>query len=105
MSDKEFPQGLRVWKPNAGAPEYVKCSLSLHREELIQWLTSKSGEWVKLDVLESRKTGNWYAAVNTWVPPAKTGAEKPETSGGGNPAQEADDFDDQVPFATNAGVR
>lgn len=99
MSNKEFPQGLRVWKPNAGAPEYVKCSLSLHREELIKWLTSKSGEWVKLDVMESRKTGNWYAAVNTWVPPDKAEKSKtPKMGDRSNPAPNTSDFSDDIPF-------
>ena len=65
MSEVEFPQGLIIKEPHAKAPDYVKASISIKREDLITWLEGRSEEWINLDVKESKK-GGWYAAVNTF---------------------------------------
>ena len=45
MADEmEFPKGLMVKKPRDGAPDFVIASISIKREELIEWLSSKDGE-------------------------------------------------------------
>lgn len=87
----EFPKGFIVKKPRDGAPDFVKASISIKREELIEWLSSKDGDWINLDVKEA-KSGHWYASVNTFKPQAKQ-----ETKPGANvPAAEYDD--DFTPF-------
>jgi len=53
-------------KPNEKAPDFVKCNLSIKREELIAWLSEKDSDWINVDIKESGRTLNWYAEVNTW---------------------------------------
>ena len=67
MSDVEFVDGLMVKKPHSNAPDFVKGSLSIKREDLIKWLQQKQGEWINIDLKESKK-GSWYAQVNDWQP-------------------------------------
>ena len=61
----EFVDGLIVKPPHEKAPDFVKASLSIKREALIAWLQGRDGEWVNLQVKESRG-GKWYAAVDAW---------------------------------------
>lgn len=78
MSDKKFVDGLIAKAPRDGAPDFVKGSLSIKRQELINWLQQEQGEWINIDVKESRTPGKWYCEVNTWK---KEGG----ASGGGSP--------------------
>ena len=90
MAEAEFPKGLMVKKPRDGAPDFVIASISIKREELIEWLSSKDGDWINLDVKEA-KSGNWYSSVNTFKPQAKQ-----ESKPGANvPAAE---YDSDIPF-------
>ena len=91
MADEiEFPKGLMIKKPRDGAPDFVIASISIKREELIEWLSSKDGDWINLDVKEA-KSGKWYASVNTFKPQAKQ-----ESKPGANvPAAE---YDPDLPF-------
>src|SRR5690606_1221693 len=66
-NETQFIDGLIVKAPNNGAPDYVKAKLSIRREELIGWLQSQDGDWINVEVKES-KGGKWYAAVDTWKP-------------------------------------
>ena len=87
----EFPKGLMVKKPRDNAPDFVKASISIKVEELIEWLSGRDGEWVNLDVKES-KGGKWYAAVNTFKP-----KQREETKPGANvPAREYEVDDDEA---------
>ena len=90
MADNEieFPKGFIVKKPRDGAPDFVKASISIKREELIEWLSSKDSDWINLDVKEA-KSGHWYASVNTFKP-------KQENKHGANVP--ASDYDDDVAF-------
>ena len=65
MSEIKFVDGLMVKKPHYKAPDFIKASLSIKREELISWLQGESSEWINIDVKESKK-GSWYAQVNDW---------------------------------------
>lgn len=109
MSEEvEFPKGLMVKAKHENAPDYVLCKLSIRREELIEWLQGKDGDWINLDVKES-KGGKLYAAVDTWKPDNQRGGSG--GSRGGAPQRTrphqskpapVDDFDDQeIPFATS----
>ena len=93
MADNEieFPKGLIVKAPRDGAPDFVKASISIKREELIEWLSQRDGDWINLDVKEA-KSGHWYAAVNTFKPRAAAPEPAPTPSSGG-------DFNDDIPFA------
>lgn len=106
MSEVKFVDGLMVKKPHSNAPDFVKASLSIKREDLINWLQGQSGEWINVDVKESKK-GSWYAQVNDWEPAGGQGApqgqpQKPaEGSGPSEPFAGNDDFDvdlKDVPF-------
>jgi len=81
---KEFVDGLMVKAPNEKAPEFVKCSISIKRKELGNWLRSKEDDWINIDVKVS-KEGKWYAEVNTWKPDKEAKPKKNE-------------FDESVPF-------
>jgi hypothetical protein len=70
MVDKVFVNGLMAKKPKENAPEWVKCNLSLKREDLITWLAEQSDEWINVQVCES-KGGKWYAEVDSWKPAPK----------------------------------
>ena len=63
--DITFPGGLMVKAPRDGAPDFVKGSISIKREELINWLGQQSGDWINLDIKVS-KGGKWYSSVNTY---------------------------------------
>lgn len=99
----EFVDGLIVKPPHAKAPDFVKASLSIKREALIAWLQGRDGEWVNLDVKESRN-GKWYASVNDWKP--KEGNQErarpaPEPDNGsfyGDKASSNAFEDDSIPF-------
>lgn len=64
MSDIEFINGLMAKRPNDNAPEFVKAAISIKREELIAWLSSRNDEWINADIKES-KGGRWYIAVSS----------------------------------------
>lgn len=66
-NEKRFPKGFIVKKPRDNAPDWVKMSISIKREELIDWLQGESGDWVNLQVSEAR-SGNWYSTVDDWKP-------------------------------------
>jgi hypothetical protein len=87
-NEMEFPKGLIVKAPRDGAPDFVIAAISIKREELIEWLQEREGDWINLDVKEA-KSGKWYASVNTYKP-------KSESKPGANlPAAE---YDDDIPF-------
>ena len=90
MSDKEFVDGLFVNEPKAGAPDFVKASISIKRKDLGNWLRQKDDEWINIDVKES-KEGKWYAEVNTWKPEKKV--EVPQAAPPSNNFE-----DDDIPF-------
>ena len=108
MSENNFIDGLIVKAPHQNAPDFVKAKLSIKREELIGWLQQQTGDWINVDVKESR-AGKWYAAVDDWKPDSDRattpsndrGASGAETFDGppafDNPPP-ATEFDDDIPF-------
>lgn len=86
MSDKEFVNGLIVKAPHEKAPEFVKCTISIKRKDLGNWLRGKTDEWINLDVKVSRD-GKWYAEVNNWKKEVKEVKEDVKP-----------DFEDDIPF-------
>lgn len=97
MSDIQFINGLMFKAPNPKAPEFVKASGSIKREDLIATLSGMEGEWINFDVKES-KGGKWYAAVNTYKPNSEP--RKPSRAPvKGCPQPDQGGFtDDEIPF-------
>ena len=76
MSDNvEFPTGLIIKAPKEGAPDFVKGSISIKREELVDWLNQKQDDWINLDIKVS-KQGKWFTQVNTWKPDGNKAAPR-----------------------------
>lgn len=96
MGEKEFAEGLFFKPPSDKAPEYVIGSLSIKRNDLINWLTPRGGEWVNLNIKRSQG-GKVYFEVDTWKPsgekPAQTKKPAPQ-----NPIQNDPFPDDGIPF-------
>ena len=95
MSEKQFVDGLIVKPPHEKAPDFVKCSISIKRKDLGNWLRGKSDDWINLDV-KAAKSGKWYAEVNDWKPQARGDeprGDEPRGSGAGS-----DFIDDDLPF-------
>ena len=84
MTDKEFVEGLRVYRPNDNAPAFVKADVVITRKELGNWLRGQDKDQIRLQLLESKK-GVWYFAVNTF-------------ESGEKPTDPTDDGQDPVPF-------
>jgi hypothetical protein len=78
MNDIEFVPGLIVKQRASNAPDYVICKLSIKPNELAEWLQSKSGEWVNVEVKVS-KSGKAYAAVDSWKPEAQNQRHAPSS--------------------------
>lgn len=94
MSEKEFVDGLLVKPPVSGAPDFVKCAISIKRKDLGNWLRGKEEDWINIDVKVSKK-GKWYAEVNNWKPKAKEDAPQ-QAASQTPPPQEI--LDDDIPF-------
>jgi len=106
--DKVFVNGLMAKKPRDQAPDWVKCNISIKREELIAWLSAETKDWINVQVCES-KGGKWYAEVDTWEPTPRTNsaptqaapaltAVPPARGSGPGPSTELGEFEDDIPF-------
>lgn len=73
----EFIDGLYVKKPSEKAPEWVKAKFSINKEKFINWLHTQEGEYVNIDINESKK-GDFYGKVDDWKP---TKTESPQSGG------------------------
>ncbi len=99
MNDPVFPQGLSVKQPNEKAPDFVKGSISIKRQEFLDWLSHQSGEWINLDMKVSKNSGKWYAQVNEWKPNTVKTVSDPVDAAAINPAaQFAPAPNDDLPF-------
>lgn len=73
-NEPQFVDGMIIKKPRPGAPDFIKASISIKKEEFFPFLQKHEGNWLNLDIKES-KGGKLYAQVNTWKPEKKE--EKP----------------------------
>ena len=63
-NEKEFPKGIIFKKPNDGAPDFVKGSLSFKVDEFVEYLQKNVyKEWVNLD-LKLSKSGKLWLDLN-----------------------------------------
>ena len=102
MADMKFVDGMFVKAPHANAPDFVKASISLKIGAMVTWLSQQDGEWVNLDMKESRE-GKWYVSVSTFEP-KKPSERNDQGQDDGSPeshqsqAPPEDDFSDDIPF-------
>jgi len=85
--DVEFINGLSFKAPREKAPDYVKATGSINRQNMIEWLQSKPDEWINFDIKISQK-GSWYAQVDNWKPNNKVA----------QPAVEGADIESDIPW-------
>lgn len=64
MSEANFPDGLRAFKPNDNAPDFIKADLEIEKAKLIAWLSGQPDK-VRLQIKLSKK-GTYYAQVNDY---------------------------------------
>lgn len=68
QNNKDFPNGMIIKAPRDGAPDFVKGSISVKKQEFYEWMkTQPAGDWINLDIKVS-KAGKWYLSVNDWKP-------------------------------------
>ena len=65
MADKQFVNGIRAFKPNDNAPEFVIANLVMNASELKSFLDSQTRDEIKVDLKRSQK-GTYYLEVNNW---------------------------------------
>jgi len=68
MAEKQFARGFIFKRPKPGVPDFVKGSMSIKVEEAIEFLREKGGEWVNLDLLQSKDGTKLYFVVNDFKP-------------------------------------
>ena len=93
--DIEFIDGFFAKAPHENAPEFVKAKVNIKREELLSWLTSRSDEWISVDIKEAR-SGKWYASVDNWQP--NGGGEAQPQAAAPPPFFADEDGLDTIPF-------
>src|SRR5574337_1440600 len=89
MTDPIFPNGIRVFPPNEGAPDFVKGTLSIETNKFCAWLGQQPEPTVRLDIKKARN-GKWYLQLNTWKP--KNAKDSADTTD--SPAS----LNDDIPF-------
>jgi len=52
--EKIFVNGLMAKKPRDQAPDWVKCNISIKREELIAWLGAESKDWINVQSAKAK---------------------------------------------------
>lgn len=65
--EKIFVNGLRVYKPNENAPDFVKLNFQVFVDDLVQFLQENKDEkgQVRFDMKKS-KEGKLYLELNTY---------------------------------------
>lgn len=91
QQDKVWVDGLRVYKPDERAPDFVKANIVINKAEMLAWLATQPDDKIKVQMKEAR-SGNYYTEVDTY--------QRKE-----NPAEQLseqlpvdDNFDDDIPF-------
>lgn len=79
MSEKTFPTGFYVDRPNENAPDFVKAKISIKSKDFFEFVKKHTNNrgYINLDVLESRE-GKLYATLNEWKKPEGLEGEEAE---------------------------
>ena len=94
MQDKIWVDGMRVYKPDERAPQFVKVNVVLHREDLMAWLATQTDDKIKVQVKEA-SAGHYYAEVDTYK---KEAAQEPAPKSAPVQKPVDEDFNDDIPF-------
>lgn len=83
MTEKKFPEGIRIDKPREGSPDFVRGRIGVEVDKFIEYLKEHKNDkgWVNLDILTSKEKGTLYLQLNDW---------KPKTENNERPYPEAD---------------
>jgi hypothetical protein len=83
-NDNKLPKGMFFKPPREGAPDFVKGSISIKKNEFFEWMKTQpqDSEWINLDMKVAKSTGKIYLSVNDWKPNQQ----------GQQPAQQASPF-------------
>ena len=98
-----FAEGM-ICKRRENAPDFVVCNVSVKKSEFIPFINSQPGDWVNLEVLESKSGDKIYAKLDTWEPdPAKVHADgvqqvRDALDAPAPAPAPTDDFADDIPF-------
>jgi hypothetical protein len=76
--EKQFVNGIRAFKPNDNAPEFVIANLEINKNELLAFLNGQPDK-IKVDMKRSQK-GGFYLEVNTWQPKQDPQQQKREAT-------------------------
>lgn len=80
MSDIQFIEGVRFYKPNDNAPDFVITNGVINKAELLAFLQTQPDEF-RFNVKMS-KGGNFYGAIDTFEPTqTNTPQEKKQEAG------------------------
>jgi len=76
MTEPVFADGMSFFFPRAGAPDYVKGTISVQPTKFIEFLKGcgayiNDKGYIYLDVKVSKQSGKPYVSVNTWKPTDK----------------------------------
>lgn len=77
-TEKEFTP-IFVKRPHEKAPDFVKCELSFKRQDMLDWLSQKTDEYINL-TMKTSKENKLYIEVNNWKPQS---AENPDRNAQG----------------------
>jgi hypothetical protein len=97
MQDKIWVDGMRVYKPDERAPQFVKVNVVLHRGRP-DGLACNSRLMTRSRCRSRRlPSGNYYAEVDTYK---KDAAPEPAPKPAPAPVQKTvdEDFNDDIPF-------
>lgn len=66
--DKDFVNGIRIYKPREGAPDFIKLNILVNLKEFNEWAKQRvdSDGLIRIDLKKS-KEGRLYLERNTWV--------------------------------------
>ncbi len=81
MENNKYPRGLYANKPHEKAPDFVKCSISVHKNTFIEFLHQVEIDekgYTKFQVKEGRD-GKFYVEVDTWKPNTEATPKKQYT--------------------------
>lgn len=71
MMDLQFPEGIKAFKPNEKAPNYIISNVVIDIEKFVMWLSDNANKYqndgkLRLDLKLSRKDTH-YLCVNTYL--------------------------------------
>ena len=98
MANTRFPDGIRLWRPREGAPQWLMHDITINTQEFIDWLQNEGKDTVRLQIAVSKEKGNPYLRVDDFVPDKTKARQSGEDMGDVSRPIDTRYFDDSVPF-------